>query len=280
VLRPACPPRGTAILGALIIGLTACTPPPERATVRDGQWIWSVADQRIFLAARLTEADLLPGVWVSTISFDPAAGQLAQYLALSPSLVAGAPLAPVIRLDKSVHLAWDALDDATIQRRLVTQVTEILGHLARSGAIVAEVQLDYDCPTRRLARWAGVVRALKAGPLRNHEVWITSLVAHVRRPEFGPLFRGVVAGHILQVFDTGDEASPSLVGELVYLLQRQRMPFRLGLGAFERVLSTKSTTDHRHWFRTVAMFSRLPEYRGLWVFPAGRQWTFLRGPHP
>lgn len=277
------PSAGPPCLARLVLVATAacalagCAARPEPGPIRDGQWIWSPADQRVFLAARQVYPDLRPGLWVSTIRFDAGTGRLLQRLALPPTLVSGTPLSAVVRLDESTHLAWSRLDDATIERSLTAHVADLLEHLARSGARVAEVQLDYDCPTRQLARWAAVVRALKAGPLRGQEVWITSLLAHLRQPEYGDLFRGVVAGHILQVFDTGHEATPALVSEAIRLLDRQRLPFRLGVGAFERVLDAAATTDHRAWFAVAGMLSRLPGYRGLWVFPAGRQWTYLRG---
>lgn len=259
-----------------VLALAACGAQPP--TVQDGQWLWSRGDRSVFLAARESQPDLRPGIWVSSIRFDPQAGRLVQRLALPPTLLTGTPVAVVVRFENSVHQAWPRLDDETIARVVSGQLTDLLQHLARTGTSLAEVQLDYDCPARRLERWAALVRSLATGPLSGREVWITSLVSNLRQPEFGALFRGVVTGHILQVFDTGEEESDSLLGEIARRLEAQRLPFRFGVGAFERVLGPDRVTDQRRWFSAAEPLARLPHYRGLWVFPAGRQWTYLRRP--
>jgi hypothetical protein len=137
------------------------------------------------------------------------------------------------------------------------------------------VQLDYDCPERLLPRWAAVVRTLSRDALSGRTVWLTSLVAHVRHRNYGDLFRDNVAGHIVQVFDTGDRMSVPYARQLERLVTRHRMPFRLGLGAFERRLANGATTHHRAWFAAVRIVNGSPWFRGVWVFPGGSQWAPL-----
>jgi hypothetical protein len=138
---------------------------------------------------------------------------------------------------------------------------------------LTEVQLDYDCPTRRLERWAGVVRRLSGGALAGRTVWVTSIPAHVAVQGYGRHFQGAAAGHILQVFDTGDPYSPEAASRLDRQLARHELPFRLGVGAFERELAPGRLTDHRRWFEAVPRLARNPWFRGVWVFPAGRAWV-------
>lgn len=259
---------------ALLLCLGACT--PDRGPVQDGQWLWSRADEPVYLDARRSEAGLRPGIWVSSISFDTTERRLVQRLALPPTLVPG-PIAVVIRFEDGMHQAWGRVDDAALADSIDAVVGRVLRLVHGSGASVAEVQLDYDCPVRRLSRWARVVSTMADGALRNEEVWVTSLVTHLREPSYGGLFRGHVTGHIVQVFDTGEDPSPARVSELERLLARQRLPFRFGVGAFERRLSPDSTTDHIGWFAARARLAALPLYRGLWVFPAGRSWLAYRG---
>lgn len=259
---------------APLLVLTACTSTP--ATLQDGQWLWSSADRSVYLAARATEPGLRPGVWVSSISFDTTARQLVTRLALPPTLVPG-PIAVVIRFEDGMHQAWGRVPDAELAVATDSVVGRVLRLVRAAGVPVAEVQLDYDCPVRRLPRWAAIVGTLTRGTLRNEEVWVTSLVAHLREPEYGGLFRGRVAGHIVQVFDTGEDPTPARVDELQHLLRRQQLPFRFGVGAFERRLGPDSTTNHLGWFAARAGLARLPQYRGLWVFPAGRSWLAYRG---
>jgi hypothetical protein len=53
------------------------------------------------------------------------------------------------------------------------------------------------------------------------------------------------------------------------------MPFRLGVGAFERQLANGRTTDHRAWFGATHVMIESPWYRGVWVFPGGTSWVSL-----
>jgi len=261
------PLASALVLSAWLAG-AGCGPPPTEIHRTDGQWIWSERDRQIFVDSREQLPGLVPGVWVSTIDFE--GGEVRQRLALPPHFDDGSSFAVVVRFDDAFHLAWGQIDDDGEIVRLVGQrLAALLGHVEPQGTI-AEVQLDYDCPVRLLDRWAGVVEGLTSGPLHGQSVWVTSLLAHVRRPEYGRLFRPHVDGHLLQVFDTGDDASPATVGEIRKLAAHHAMPFRLGVGAFERPLSADRITDHLSWFAAARPISDSPWYAGLWVFPAGR----------
>ena len=270
------PPHGAfllrAIAAAALAAATGCRGPrPETTEV--GQWVWSRADASIFAAARHTRPALVPGVWVSTIA--ARGGAVEQRLALSPA-AAGAPeVALVVRFDPSFTEVWATADDSTIARALDDRMTAMLRAAAPTGVAVREVQLDYDCPERLLPRWARVAGGVAGGALRARPVWVTSLVAHVRVDGYGDHFRGRVAGHILQVFDTGERTTPRDAAAIRRLADRHRIPFRLGVGAFERALPGGATTGHRAWFAAVPEVARSRWYRGVWVFPGGRPWLHL-----
>jgi hypothetical protein len=140
---------------------------------------------------------------------------------------------------------------------------------------MTEVQLDYDCPERLLRRWGAVTAILSRGALAGRSVWITSLISHVRHADYGDLFRANVAGHILQVFDTGDRMSVPYARRIERLVSRHRMPFRLGIGAFERRLANGETTDHQAWFEAPHVMRGSQWFRGVWVFPGGAPWAHL-----
>ncbi len=277
----------TAGVAAAAVGTIACrrvASPADvallPATRADGQWVWNTADLALWRRARATHPALRPGVWVSTVWWEGGAtGGVQQRLALSPRPAAGAPLAIVVRFDDRMHAAWLAAPDSVIAARLDARLDTLLRLVAATGADAHEVQLDYDCPVRRLARWAAVVRRLHAGALAGREVWVTSLVAHVAQREYGDHFRGVVSGHIVQLFDTGDEPSRAATAHLAAQLDRAALPYRVGLGAFERVLRSPDRrtrlTRHRAWFALAPALARSPWYRGLWVFPGGQPWTTL-----
>ncbi|GJG85290.1 hypothetical protein tb265_04710 [Gemmatimonadetes bacterium T265] len=283
------PVRGWVTVGltTAVVGAGACRreAPLLPSTRADGQWIWSAADLARWQTAHATRPTLRPGLWVSTVWWEGGAdGGVRQRLALSPRPLAGAPLAVVVRVDDRMHAAWLAASDSAIALQLDHALRELLRLVAATGTDVREVQLDYDCPVRRLARWAAVVRRLRAGALAGREVWITSLVAHVAQRDYGTYFRGVVSGHIVQVFDLfasggGGEPSPAAAARLAAHLDRAGLPFRLGVGAFERVLRSGDggtrLTHHRAWFALAPGLARSPWYRGLWVFPGGQPWTSL-----
>ena len=243
--------------------------PPSSPMV--GQWIWSDRDRSIFDDTREQLPDLVPGVWVSTISFQH--GAIVQRLALRPSLVANTDPAIVIRFDDSFTEAWSDLTDEAVGARLDERLDTLLQVVERAGVTPAEVQLDYDVPIRLLPRWAAAVGMLAVGALADQEVWITSLVAHVRQPDYGRLFRSAVRGHVVQVFDTGDVMDPVDVDRLVRLAGGHKLPFRIGLGAFERVIATDTITAHRAWFVAVPRMAMSKWYGGVWVFPGGEPWV-------
>ncbi len=251
------------------------SPVPGARSPVPGQWIWSDADLARWREARAAGPAVRPGLWVSTVRWD--GGAFRQQLARNPRELAGAPAAAVVRFDESVHGAWAALPDSAVARALDERLRRLLPLVERAGGRAAEVQLDYDCPVRRLPRWAAVVGALTApgGALAGREVWVTSLVAHVARPEYGPLFRPAARGHIVQLFDTGDVPSAGAADRLAAALARARMPFRVGLGAFERrgrAAGARAVTDHRGWFAALPALARVPGYEGVWIFPGGQAW--------
>jgi hypothetical protein len=187
----------TTAVVALASSLACDGRPPRdvaltQAARADGQWVWSARDAARFAESRHAVATLVPGVWVATIAFDDT---VTQRLALSPAVVRGAPIAAVVRFDDAFHAAWDAMPDDALAAAVGARLAALRTALARSGVEVAELQLDYDCPERRLARWATLVRALGRGPLAGRPLWITSIPAHARHADYGALFRGAVAGH-------------------------------------------------------------------------------------
>jgi len=238
-----------------------------------GQWIWSSTDAKVFNDTRRSVTDLVPCVWVSTISASD--GKVSQRLANPPDLAGhSGPVAVIIRFEDSFNSVWETKATTAVAAELDERLGKLPGLLADTGADVLEVQLDFDCPVRLLEGWSKVVRSLKESSLKGRDVWITSLPCHIEVPSYGSWFRGTVSGHIIQVFDTGLTCDESTVDGIADSLRKQELPFRLGLGAFERMKGSKST-DHRQWFNMLPEFSSIKEFRGVWVFPGGRQWGYL-----
>jgi hypothetical protein len=247
-------------MSALLLWLACAAPPPPPPVA---QWVWTDADLPRLQELRRAHPDAVAGVHIGTIHHRD--GALTTELSLAPT-VAEAPRALVIRLEDDLRPAWDALTDAELAAELDAPLGRLLRLAASRGSFV-EVQLDHDVPVRLLPRWANVLRTLRGGALKDQRVWVTSLVAHVAEPEYGPLLRGVVDGHILQVFDTGDDALDA--ARVTALANRAGLPWRWGLGAFER--GGERPTNHRAWFTAPC----LPPCEARWVFPAGAPYAEL-----
>jgi len=236
-----------------------------------GQWIWSRQDLALYKAHVAKDPSLEAGLFIATIHADRNSVSLKR--ALSPALVAK-PRAIVIRFDDSFHGLWTK-SDAEIAALLTPVFGDLLREVAATGAKPAEIQLDYDCPERHLARWANLLKALSSQALKGRDLWITSLPVHLNH-DFQKLFQGTVSGHIPQVFDTGLEYSEKNAQTLMDRLNEAALPFRLGLGGFERS-GGGDTTDHGRWQEALPLIKTSRWYQGLWIFPAGQPWQITKG---
>lgn len=256
------------VLGALI----GCSPPPSpeppTAPRAWGQWVWSAEDAQIAEARRARDPGLLPSVLIAEVDFVDEAPKTA--LRNSPKAVA-TPRAVLIRFNEGWHAAWDALTTAEIADAWDGELSRLLAQVEAVSGPPVEVQLDYDCPERVLDRYGAVLGALSTRSLAGRAVWITSLVSHVRNPAYGPALRGRVRGHLLQVFDTGDDATTAAA--VAAYAADAGVPYRLAVGAFERQLPDGTTTHHRDWFARIGEACPPPACEGVFVFPAGRDWS-------
>lgn len=265
----------TAEIVLLVASMSGCTAEVPRAIgpPQLGQWVWTREDAALFTEAAVSRPDLDAGVYIGAIDCDASSRRLAAHAGLSPGVIGAASITAVIRFENGLDACRIA---NTTTQRFNQSLDSAVRVLRRRGAgtSVHAVHLDYDAPSRALDAWAASVRYLTQHALAKDSVWVTSLIAHLREPKYGDLFRDVVRGHVLQVFDTGESAEPDRVIEAIRIAKRARMPFCVGLGAFERS-GRLGATNHRAWFSTIPQFAKVPGYRGLWVFPAGQRWVTL-----
>ena len=259
---------------AMVVGCTRA-PVPDADAPRFGQWIWTRADVARYAESAGARPDLEAGVFIGAVHCDTATQRLVVHAGLPLSVSGAESVTAVIRLEDGLDRCRTVDDNSHRFDTALDSTVSVLRSRGR-GTRVAAVQLDYDAPQRALKAWAGSVQYLTTHSLARDSVWITSLIAHLREPAYGDLFRGVVRGHVLQVFDTGEAATTVQVDEALRLAARANMPFRLGLGAFERS-TPAGMTDHRAWFGTVERFATIADFRGVWVFPAGRSWISFLG---
>ena len=262
------------IFGALTVLLSSCSPKPiVLAAPAIGQWIWTRTDLARFAESRAVHPGLEAAVFIGSIQCDTISGRLVARAGLSASEPQTDGVTGVIRFEDGIDRCRIAGAAARRFAQQLDSAVSILRQRARTARI-STMQLDYDAPQRAIRVWAGHVAYFHAHALRGDSIWVTSLIAQLREPGYGDLFRGVVSGHVLQVFDTGEPATAAQVDEALRLARRARIPFRLGLGAFERE-TRGGRTDHRAWFATLPQFKAIDGFRGVWVFPAGREWISL-----
>ena len=263
--------------GLLLAGLLGCRDPQPAIPAQGatlGQWVWSARDSSLLVASRREFPALRAGVWLATLS--RRGDSLVTALGRPLDASVGADASVVIRLDDSFSTWWGTESPDTLAARLEPRIARLL-QLAERGGAARPVQLDHDAPMARLAEYAALIARLRrpGGVLHDHPLWITSLVAHLADPGYGARFRPLVDGHIIQLFDTGERHTSARERELLARAERAAMPFQLGVGAFERRLTSGPTT-HRAWFDLLPRAERSRWYRGAWIFPGGAAYrTYL-----
>ena len=256
-----------AALGALL-AIERHHPASRLAVVREpvtGQWLWTARDRQLFERARESHPTLAASVLIGNV--DCVGSSLHLRRGLSPVSAGLTPRALIVRLDDSLQRCLERDADATAQA-LNQALAKLLREVKDTGVSFSELQLDYDSPVSKLPAYARLLRSLKQGSLRGVELWITSLPVHVEQPGYGELMRDHVAGHILQLFDTGLQCDPALAEKLRAALAAQALPYRLGYGAFER-RGAPASRSHACWPALTAAWRRDAGASGWWLFPAG-----------
>jgi hypothetical protein len=261
----------TPIVGAAALVLASLAGAADAP--RSGQWVWNAADRDGFAAAQRERPDLVPAIWVATIDWRD--GAVALRKANPPTYVRDAAgVAVVVRFDDRFHAAWEA-DVERLAAQVGAELTTLLARCEQLGVRPLEVQLDYDAPMRRLRQWSALLRRLHDGALAGRAVWITSLPSHMAEPRYGAWLRGAVDGHILQLFDTGPRLGSGAAERLARQTAEQQLPFRVGVGAFERRARAGAApaTEHGAWIAALPAFAHQPGFSGVFVFPAGLRWS-------
>lgn len=262
-----------ALLATLLVagGALACAPQSDPPPPTLGQWIWNSRDSALLQDSRRQRADLRAGIWVATLA--RRGDSLVTELGRPVDASAGPDAEVVIRFDDSFSTWWGKVPVDTLANWVALRLQRVLP-LVDGSAPDRErraVQLDYDAPVARLAEYAALLRRLRddeSGLPHERTLRITSLISHLRHPEYGSLFRPLVDGHIVQLFDTGERHDAVAEGRLLELLDAARIPFHIGVGSFERRLSSGMTT-HRDWFAILPRAAQSRWFRGTWIFPAG-----------
>lgn len=228
------------------------------------QWVWTQRD-----VARLEQVqrkDVVAAVQVGELQWHDGAVRTRLRL---PATVTPRTQVVVVRFDDSFHSYWDAPKPEAVEAALA--------RLLEAVGTVATVQLDYDVPTRRLEAWAQLLKRLRAKTLSGRQVWLTTIPANFTSPGFARTFRGVIDGHVAQVFDTGTPWSEAREIEWAQMLDAAEIPFALGIAAFTR---EGDAVPNESWVRAVPRLQSSAHFRGVYVFPAGRDWSALAGALP
>jgi hypothetical protein len=237
---------------------------PEKPNVA-GAWIWTARDRQLFERSRERHPELSASILVGTVGCS--AQGLGLRRGLSPASTGAAPRALILRFEDETTRCL-VQDEAATAQSLDRALEGLLSEVAATGTTFRELQLDYDAPVSKLGHYARLLGYLKQRSLAKTELWITSIPAHVTANDYGDLMRPYVAGHVLQLFDTGLDCSPGRAERLRSALSRQGLAYRLGYGAFERQ-GAPPARSHACWLELSESLRRAPGAAGFWIFPAG-----------
>src|SRR5450432_497937 len=269
-----------------LIGLTACgsatqpggtprelrpravtaAPTSGKPDQAQGQWLWTRRDLAIFERSRRRLPELSAGVFIGEL--ECAQGRVALRRGLSPLIAGAAARALVVRLGDSMQACFAELDADDLAKDLDDRFSKLLREANETGVHFRELQLDYDAPVSKLEGYARLLRYLRAHSLNGVELWITSIPSHLERPGYGLALRGVVTGHIIQVFDTGLRCNDQEASRLHAALEAEGLPYRVGYGTFERA-GAAPDRSHRCWLSVTRSWHADANFFGFWLFPAG-----------
>lgn len=241
--------------------------PAAPSSSHDGIWIWTRTDAEVYAARGPLAAGAIPGVLVLSLELD-ASGELRGRRGLSPAIRGAKEVAAVIRIEDSVAPRLD--DPGALAAELDARLGSMRAEIDASGVALAEVQLDFDVPVRRLGAWAELAGTLARGSLAGTPLWVTSIPAHLADDRYGALFSGQVAGHLYQTFDTGLACNPREIAKARAQLVRAGLPYRVGVATYERARDGRRTTEHQCWAQASPELRHAGLHAGSWVFPAGR----------
>ena len=244
----------------------AATPASDGPGQVRGLWLWTRGDLPVFESSRRRLPELEAGVFIA--DFECPKGALALRRGLSPLTAGVSPRALVVRFSDSMQACFAQLDSDALAKSLDKRFTRLLDEVNDTGVHFRELQIDYDAPVSKLADYARLLGYLRAHSLRGVDLWITSIPVHLQQPGYGAALRGIVTGHIIQVFDTGLICSAEEAERLHAAVRAQPLPYRIGYGAFERA-GAAPELSHRCWQSRTTLWRADPEFAGIWLFPAG-----------
>jgi hypothetical protein len=135
--------------------------------------------------------------------------------------------------------------DPALVEPLLREYRRLRGLAAGAGQPLHGLQLDVDCPSAELARYAAFLRRLRAGLPSSDELSVTALLDWYRP---GVPVAAVVAAvdeHVPQFYDAAPRGAPLRIAEPIdparwtAALERLGRPYRLGLASFGRILRAR-----------------------------------------
>ena len=188
---------GVAV-SALLSGCNDAPPPPAstRQPLRQHAYVWQRDWNDAVRAAIATHGREFAGLAVlgSQMSWE---GREAKYVRPTVDWVAlkqtGQPVGAVIRVERPVPA--QALP--ALAALVIAEAQRLANSAKAAGLTLAEMQVDYDAPQKKLAEYVAWLHAVERG-LEPLPVRITTLASWLAEPEFGTLI-AACDGYILQV---------------------------------------------------------------------------------
>ena len=152
---------------------------PASAGLTSGVYIWQRVWMPVHLAALSDSKDVFAELRILAAQEQPREGWIDVHVDLDALKVDGRAVRPVIRLDGRLP----TLDAAAIARR----AHDLVAKWRTAGVHVDGVEIDFDCPSARLADYATLLAAIKPQLPTDATLSITALPAWIGAPGLAPV---------------------------------------------------------------------------------------------
>lgn len=150
----------------------------------------------------------------------------------------------VFRLDASIAAEFDRLDLDAIAKKIVEAHARVGGQAETEGWQVIGIQLDFDCPTRLLERYADLVRRVRGQAPRETWLTVTGLGSWYESPSIEALADAcdevVPQCYEAELGTSLDQVHPvsnlPLLERTIERAERLGRPYRIGLPAYGHAL--------------------------------------------
>lgn len=203
-------------------------------------WSWRAEAPSEADVRRATEATGAREIFLRAGQFDFADGEVKRVRAVEGKMPRGAELHLVYNATRALLSEFGRVDEKIMAARVAETFRRDREHAGKDGATVRGLQLDFDSPTRLLAHYARVLRAVREQLPPNTKLSVTGLPTWMNAAELNDVLAAVdfwapqfYGAEIPARFEQSTPiSSPGAVAREVERARKAGKPFYAGLAAY------------------------------------------------